>query len=122
MALRRAGLLESVRGAQGGYVLARAPETITVGEIVRILEGPIAPVSCVLDGRHEECRRSGAGDCPTRPVWARLAECMNLILDSVTLADIAAGSGDPELRGCPDCSCSGVAGNAQSHLRRRTLG
>ena len=122
MALRRAGLLESARGAQGGYALARAPETITVGEIVRVLEGPIAPVSCVLEGKHEDCRRSGAADCPTRPVWARLADCMNLILDSVTLADIVVDSGDPDLQGCPDCSCSGVAGDAQSHLRRRTLG
>lgn len=86
LALRRANVVTSVRGAQGGYVLARPAAEITIGDIIRALEGPIAPVSCVTDDEH--CARDNIEDCPTRPIWVRLAQCMNRVLDSITLADI----------------------------------
>ncbi len=87
LALRRADVVSSVRGAQGGYVLARPAAEITIGDIVRALEGPIAPVSCVAD--EEACTRDHLDGCPTRPIWIRLARCMNRVLDSITLADIS---------------------------------
>jgi len=88
--LRRAGLVRSVRGAQGGYVLARAPETITVGDVIRVLEGPIAPVDCVAlpDGATGCVSRPGG--CAARPVWEKLRDSMAKVLDSVSLADLVA--------------------------------
>jgi Rrf2 family transcriptional regulator, cysteine metabolism repressor len=84
--LRRAGLIESVRGAKGGYTLARPPDTINVGDILRALEGPIAPVDCVAEGNAGSCGRSGA--CLTRGIWERLRDRMSEVLDDITLADV----------------------------------
>ncbi|MGI5839055.1 MAG: RrF2 family transcriptional regulator [bacterium] len=86
--LRRAGLVRSVRGAQGGYLLARRPEEITVGDIIRVLEGPIAPADCVsVDSGYERyCDR--ADNCVTRDIWRKLRDSINSVLDSFTLADL----------------------------------
>lgn len=83
--LRKAGLVNSVRGAQGGYELARAPIEITVGEIIRTLEGPLAPSDCVLDDE-PECSR--AGFCITRTIWEKIMEGLNGVIDSITLQDM----------------------------------
>lgn len=89
-ALRRAGLVRSVRGPQGGYALARHPQTITVGDIIRILEGPIAPVDCVNEDNasFRHCARTAG--CVTRFIWERLRDSMTRVLDSITLADLVA--------------------------------
>jgi Rrf2 family protein len=84
--LRKAGLVQSIRGAQGGYVLAREPAAVTVGQVIRALEGPIAPRECVREERPEPCRR--AKTCVARSVWAKLRDCMNEVLDSITLEDM----------------------------------
>ena len=84
--LRRIGLVESVRGAHGGYQLAMAPDKISVGDVVRALEGPIAPVDCVVEGKEGHCGRETA--CATRSVWVNLRDRMTEALDSVTLADL----------------------------------
>ena len=84
--LRRAGLVKSVRGAQGGYMLASSPKEITIGEIIRILEGPIAPKNCVDDENPEICER--AENCVARMVWERLKDSINEVLDSITLYDM----------------------------------
>lgn len=86
--LREAGLVRSVRGAQGGYALARDPEDITVGDIVRVLEGPIAVTYCTMpDSRGvEHCGR--AQGCVARGVWERVSESIARVLDSITLADL----------------------------------
>lgn len=86
--LRRAGLVGSVRGARGGYYLARKPEQINVGDIVRALEGPITPVNCLAhsDGGGSYCHRSEA--CRTRHVWEKLRDRINEVLDSVSLDDL----------------------------------
>lgn len=84
--LRRAGLVKSVRGAQGGYILAREPEKITVGEIVRALEGPIAPVDCVSEVDPADCDHSDY--CITRSVWERVRDSIASVLDSISLADM----------------------------------
>ncbi len=67
--LRRKNLVESIRGAKGGYILARSPESITVGDIVRVLEGPIAPVECVGEGS-KDCERSKI--CVSKNVWEKI--------------------------------------------------
>jgi Rrf2 family protein len=85
--LKKAGLIHSVRGAQGGYRLARSPEDITLGDIIRVLEGPIAPTECVIDDMGaEKCDR--ASECIMRTIWCKIKDEINSILDSVTLAQI----------------------------------
>ena len=82
--LRREGLVMSVRGAQGGYMLARQPDEITVGELIRLLEGPVLMADCIYDA--DACVRSG--QCPSRLVWERLTDRINQVVDSITLADM----------------------------------
>lgn len=84
--LKKEGLIRSVRGAQGGYLLSRDPESITVGDIIRALEGPIAPVACVNEDYPEECGR--AEGCVTRLVWAKVRDSIVEVLDSLTLYDL----------------------------------
>jgi Rrf2 family cysteine metabolism transcriptional repressor len=83
--LRKAGLVTSIRGAQGGYELSRKPGEITVGEIIRELEGPLAPSECVLDSE-PEC--SNADYCVTRLIWEKIMDSINNVIDSITLDDM----------------------------------
>ncbi|MDN5345134.1 MAG: hypothetical protein PWQ18_1248, partial [Clostridia bacterium] len=82
--LRKAGLVKSVRGAQGGYTLSRDPEEITVGDIIRVLEGPIAPVDCLNVNEGDGCER--AETCVTRDIWEKVRDSITDVLDSFTLA------------------------------------
>jgi Rrf2 family cysteine metabolism transcriptional repressor len=84
--LRKAGLVKSVRGAQGGYVLAREPEEIRVLDIIRVLEGPITPVECVGDEEVQNCNK--AAFCITRNVWEKVRKSIEEVLDSISLADM----------------------------------
>ncbi|MFZ3132198.1 MAG: Rrf2 family transcriptional regulator [Desulfosporosinus sp.] len=81
--LRKAGLVKSVRGAQGGYLLGREPGKITVGDIIRVLEGPIAPVDCVSEENPECC--AIADYCVTRTIWKKVRDSIAEVLDSITL-------------------------------------
>lgn len=83
--LRKAELVHSIRGAQGGYELSRKPEEITVGEIIRTLEGPLAPSECVLDDE-PEC--GNAEYCVTRIIWEKIMDGINHVIDSITLRDM----------------------------------
>ncbi len=82
--LKRGGYLESVRGPKGGHMLTRPPAEITVGEVVRLLEGGINLTDCVGDERI--CGRSDK--CSVRSVWVEATNAMNAILDSITLSQI----------------------------------
>ena len=82
--LRRAGLVTTVRGAQGGYQLARAPEDITVGDIIDATEGPLTISECISD--EGCCHRSG--ECRTRRVWEYLSNSINGLLQSISLRDM----------------------------------
>jgi len=85
--LRRAGLVEGVRGLHGGYRLTRPPGEITVGEVYRILEGPIAPVECTADDYlPHACEREDG--CLSRSVWYRVQRSISSVLDSTTLDDL----------------------------------
>ena len=83
--LKKAGLVRSIRGAQGGYELTRKPEEISVGEIIRTLEGPLAPSECVVDDE-PECTK--AENCVTRLIWEKIMEGINNVVDSITLNDM----------------------------------
>ena len=82
--LKRAGLVTSTRGAQGGYMLARAPEQITVGDVLRALEGGLNLVDCLEE--EDACGKSCA--CPSRIVWLKLRDGLNRIVDGITLRDM----------------------------------
>jgi Rrf2 family protein len=84
--LKQNGLVKSVRGSQGGYVLGREADKITVGDIIRALEGPISPVDCVNELNPDECER--AEFCVTRRIWFMLRDSMNQLLDSYSLEDL----------------------------------
>ncbi len=84
--LRRAGLVNTVRGTQGGYLLSREPEGITVKEILEAMEGPLRFSECVTDSGQQSCANSGS--CPARGVWEYLTGEINALLDRITLADI----------------------------------
>lgn len=83
--LRRAGLVKSIRGAQGGYLLSRDASKITVGDIIRVLEGPVAPSDCVLD-EESDCKNSG--HCVTQVVWEKIKESVESVIDSITLQNM----------------------------------
>ena len=78
-------VLRANRGSQGGYMLAKAPDQYTVGEIIRLTEGSLSPVDCV-DQDPAECSRSAF--CPTLPIWQGLSKLINEYLDGITLQDI----------------------------------
>jgi Rrf2 family cysteine metabolism transcriptional repressor len=86
--LRRASLVESKRGARGGYMLAREPELIRIGDIYRVMEGPIAPMDCVSEDLSDQTCPLIDG-CETRPVWLKVRDSIIDALDSTTLADLA---------------------------------
>ncbi len=86
--LRRAGLVKSVRGARGGYLLGRSADDITVGDVLRVLEGPLFPCDCVDDSDDavDHCGRSL--DCAAREVWVRIYDRIKGVVDDMTLADL----------------------------------
>src|SRR5215212_6094592 len=88
--LRRAGLVESRRGAYGGYSLARPAEEISMAEVVQALEGEIAPIECITadaDGSLV-CAREGEAPCPTKLLWTRVQGSIVHTLSEMTLADL----------------------------------
>jgi len=82
--LRSAGLVRSVRGPGGGYALTRPAQDITIREILKALEGPLAPSSCTDEPAL--CDRSGF--CPMLGIWNRINEVTEKLLDGITLADV----------------------------------
>lgn len=83
--LRREGLVQSIRGAQGGYELAREPLAISVGDVIRILEGSLAASDCIEEGNHE-CGRADC--CATRHVWERITNSIYDVIDNTSLQDM----------------------------------
>ncbi|PYG89458.1 BadM/Rrf2 family transcriptional regulator [Ruminiclostridium sufflavum DSM 19573] len=83
--LNKSDILQTNRGFQGGYKLAKAPDKYTVGEILRMTEGGLSPVAC-MDQMPNQCERSG--ECPTLPIWQGLSKVINEYLDGITLQDI----------------------------------
>ena len=84
--LGKAGLIDSVRGPAGGYLLARKPSDLTIGDIIRTLEGPIALSHCLEPGEAGECYQ--AEDCVARMVWTKVGAKIEEALDSITFNDL----------------------------------
>lgn len=84
--LKKAGLVQSIRGANGGYILSKETENITVGDVLRALEGDLQVTECVT--KSEGCGNSSCNKCVTKNVWEKISESMNVVADSITLADL----------------------------------
>jgi Rrf2 family protein len=94
MQLRHAGLVESRRGADGGYRLARAPEDVTLAEVIRAIDGPLAGVSGV---RPESLGFEGVAE-PMRDVWIAVRASLRAVLERISLADVVGGELPPHVR------------------------
>lgn len=79
-------MVKSVRGAQGGYQLEKPPKEISIGEILKALEGPLAPSDCVVEEGASACKNSEM--CSTRYIWKRIYEGVNAVVDGISLQDM----------------------------------
>lgn len=86
--LKGGGFVQSWRGAEGGYRLARPADQITVGQVLRFVDGPIAPVDCVSQSRPKECEFHG--ECNFFGFWGRVRQAISDVVDTTTLADLIA--------------------------------
>jgi Rrf2 family transcriptional regulator, cysteine metabolism repressor len=94
LALKRAGLLSSRRGARGGYILIKQPKEISLGQVIRILDGPLAPIGCVSKTAYQkcgDCPYTNKTQCPVQQVMGAVRDAIADILDNCSLADFASG-------------------------------
>jgi len=91
--LGKAGMVESVRGPAGGYLLGRKPQDLTIGDIVRVLEGPIALSHCLEPGESGDCYQ--ADDCMARMVWSKVGAKIEEALDSISFQDLLLNQKEP---------------------------
>src|SRR5207253_1867789 len=86
--LKRFGFVQSRKGPGGGYFLAKPPESITLGEVVRAMDGPLAPISCVSVSGYMECGCPDPETCGLRIAWKQARDAVAEVLDGTTFADI----------------------------------
>lgn len=83
--LQKAQFVKSIRGPMGGYLLTKKPEEYTAGMILRLIEGSLSPVACLVDDVNECIRQN---ECATLPLWKKLDEAISNVVDNVTIADL----------------------------------
>jgi Rrf2 family protein len=89
--LKNNGLVESKKGRNGGYALAKEPSKITIGSVIRIIDGPLAPLPCASETAYRKCEECvDEKNCGTRIVMRRVRDAMAEILDNTTVADVCA--------------------------------
>lgn len=86
--LKKEGFVQSVRGAQGGYILNKDAKEISVGDLLRALEGPLNLVSCVSENDFSSCGTGSCKKCVTKNVWERISNSVSEVVDSITLANL----------------------------------
>lgn len=84
--LKRGNFVKSKRGINGGFVLARHPKDITIGEVIRFIEGPIEPISCVGDDRYKGCKDTAS--CIFRRIWQEVGDAISSVVDTVTFEEL----------------------------------
>lgn len=90
--LRRAGIVRSIRGAHGGYLLAKDLSAITVGDVLTALEGPLAPTACISGKSSKSCSRFE--HCVTRALWKKIMVGINEVTNSITIEDLVSSCRD----------------------------
>jgi Rrf2 family transcriptional regulator, cysteine metabolism repressor len=86
LTLKKGGFVGSKRGIDGGYFLAKPPEAITVGDVIRFIEGPIEPIECAGKKKYERCRDSSY--CVFKDIWSQVYTATSLVVDTVTFAEL----------------------------------
>lgn len=86
LTLRKGGFVKSKRGINGGFYLARPPREITVGEVVRFIEGPIGPISCIQEDCYKGCK--DIASCIFRDVWKEVAHAISVVVDTLTFEEL----------------------------------
>lgn len=99
MQLRKAGFIGTKRGKHGGYFLAKPMDSISIGQVVRLIDGPLAPIRCVSQSKYEKCSCPDENTCGLRMVMLDVRNAIAGILDRHTLADAVRGSLD-KMRSC----------------------
>lgn len=84
--LKQAGFVASQRGNEGGYIMARSPEKLTVGEVIRFIEGPLGPVGCMADDSTQDCPLYGG--CVFLPMWEKVGKAISDVYDNMTFQDL----------------------------------
>lgn len=84
--LRRAGIVRSIRGASGGYDLARSADSITIGDVLRALSGPVVSMQCVNEDESARCSR--VGQCSVTYFWERLKDAITEVVDGTSIQDL----------------------------------
>ena len=100
--LRRGNFVKSKRGINGGFVLARPPKDITIGEVVRFIEGPIEPISCIEEECYKGCKDTAS--CIFRDVWREVKDAISSVVDTVTFEDLVMKYKERELSLEPSCN------------------
>ncbi|QUH30755.1 RrF2 family transcriptional regulator [Vallitalea guaymasensis] len=90
--LKKSGYVKSVRGAKGGYSLAKSPKDISVGDILRALEGDLNPVDCALVNEDKQCDEADC--CITKVVWKKISDSINDVVNNISLQDLVEGHND----------------------------
>ena len=85
--LRKGGFVKAKRGVQGGFSLARHPKDITIGEVIRFIEGPIEPISCAEKGHYKGCK--DISSCIFRGVWKEVSHAISVVVDTLTFEELA---------------------------------
>jgi Rrf2 family transcriptional regulator, cysteine metabolism repressor len=86
LTLKKGGFVASKRGVDGGYFLARPPESITVGEVIRFIEGPIEPIACAKKDKYETCK--DFPHCVFKDIWSSVYIATSLVVDTITFAEL----------------------------------
>ena len=84
--LRKGGFVKAKRGVNGGFLLARHPKDITIGRVIRFIEGPIEPISCVQDECYKGCK--DVSSCIFRDVWKEVASAVSVVVDTLTFEEL----------------------------------
>jgi Rrf2 family protein len=86
LSLKNGGFVNSKRGINGGFSLAKAPKDITVGSVVRFIDGPIEPIACVEHERYKGC--GDTASCIFRDVWREVKDAISVVIDTLTLEEL----------------------------------
>ncbi|MCX5686629.1 MAG: Rrf2 family transcriptional regulator [Candidatus Omnitrophica bacterium] len=86
LTLRKGGFVKSKRGINGGFFLARHPRDITVGEVIRFIEGPIEPISCISEEHYKGCKDVAC--CIFRDVWKEVGDAISVVVDTLTFEEL----------------------------------
>jgi Rrf2 family protein len=99
LALRRGGFVKSRRGVNGGFILARPPAEITIGQVVRFIEGPIEPISCIEKDTYKGCK--DLAGCIFRDIWKEVSDAISIVVDTVTFEELVMRHRERSLRTQP---------------------